>query len=143
MANTQAMADELLSIVREVATELHPNRREAARATLDSAFDRDIGFDSLARMELVMRIERRLGIGLFEEIMAAAETPRDLLRELLAGASSRPIAMAPAQRAAVPETETETPDGAATLVDVLDWHVARHPARQHAVLIDDAGGERV
>src|SRR5688572_15870660 len=107
---TQATAEALLSVVREVATELHPNRREAARATLDSAFDRDIGFDSLARMELVMRIERRLGVGLSDEVMATAETPRDLLRELLAGSSSRPLVGSPAQRAATSESETETPD---------------------------------
>ena len=137
------MADALLTVVREVATELHPNRREAAQATLDSAFDRDIGLDSLARMELVMRIERRLGVGLSEEAMATAETPRDLLRELLAGSAPRAIQLAPSQRAAVADTETETPDRAATLIEALDWHVARHPARPHAVLIDDAGGERV
>src|SRR5687767_12620355 len=99
MASTQAMADALLTVVREVATELHPNRREAAQATLDSAFDRDIGLDSLARMELVMRIERRLGVGLSEEAMATAETPRDLLRELLAG--SAPRAIPSSQRASV------------------------------------------
>ena len=146
MASTQATADALLTVVREVATELHPNRREATRATLDSTFDRDIGFDSLARMELLMRIERRLGVGISDEVMATAETPRDLLREILAGSALRPLrplAGPPAQRAAASEFETETPDSATTLIEVLDWHVARHPARPHAVLIDDAGSERV
>ncbi len=39
--------------------------------------------------------------------------------------------------------ESETPDDAVTLQDVLAWHVRQHPDRPHIVLQDEEGRERV
>ena len=50
-------AEPLLELVRELGSELHPARRISV--TLDSALDRDIGLDSLGRVELILRMERR------------------------------------------------------------------------------------
>jgi acyl carrier protein len=44
---------------------------------LDSSLERDLGLDSLARVELVLRLEREFGASLAEQALAAAETPRD------------------------------------------------------------------
>ncbi|MFJ4774539.1 acyl carrier protein [Streptomyces uncialis] len=46
---------------------------------LDLSFE-DLGYESLAMLETVARIEREYGIGLDEEAFAAASTPRLLVR---------------------------------------------------------------
>ncbi|MGE5800375.1 MAG: acyl carrier protein [Syntrophaceae bacterium] len=61
-----------------LAEEIHS--RTPMRITLDSSLDRDAGLDSLARMELLARLESQFGIALPERVFADAETPRDLLR---------------------------------------------------------------
>jgi acyl-CoA synthetase (AMP-forming)/AMP-acid ligase II len=38
--------------------------------------------------------------------------------------------------------ESETPESASTLLEVLQWHVARHPERPHVVLQDEDGNEQ-
>jgi len=51
-------ASELIRIVRTLFAELHGKTGEHRRVTLDSSLDRDLGFDSLARMELLSRVQR-------------------------------------------------------------------------------------
>ena len=46
---------------------------------LDDRIDRDLGLDSLSRVELVLRIEHAFGVHLPERLATAARTPRDLL----------------------------------------------------------------
>ena len=46
----------LLDIVQQLALELHPHKHNALTVTLDSALERDLGFDSLGRMELLLRL---------------------------------------------------------------------------------------
>ena len=41
----------LLQLVRQLMNELHPNMRFSQPITLDSSLDRDLGLDSLARVE--------------------------------------------------------------------------------------------
>ena len=57
---------------------------------LDSSLERELGLDSLARVELVLRLEREFSVSLPEQALASSETPRDLLRFLLAGRATRP-----------------------------------------------------
>ena len=52
------------------------------RVSLDSALDRDPGFDSLARVELLVRIEHAFGVQLPDTVLESAETCRDLLAAL-------------------------------------------------------------
>ncbi len=134
-------AESLLETVRQIAAELHP-ARAVPPALLDGRLDQDYGFDSLGRVELFLRIEKSFGVGLPEAVMANAETPRDLLRALLAADPLRhpqPDAIA---RVAALAAEGETPEDAATLQEVLEWHVRRHPARPHVVLQEEDGAER-
>jgi 1-acyl-sn-glycerol-3-phosphate acyltransferase len=127
-------SEALLDVVRRLAVELHPQRKRTIQVTLDSALDRDLGFDSLSRVELLLRLERTFGTGFPEQILASAETPRDLLRVVLsAHAAGQPAA--PAQvRVTAPGEAEGTPFGAETLLDMLDWHVHAHPQRPHVYL---------
>src|SRR3954471_19446645 len=74
----------LLAVVAEVAREARPH--VDAYVALDSSLERDLGLDSLARVELVLRLGRGFGATRPEQARASSETPRDLLRFLLASA---------------------------------------------------------
>jgi 1-acyl-sn-glycerol-3-phosphate acyltransferase len=133
--------DALIETIRQLAAELHPSRA-ALPSSLDHRLERDYGFDSLGRVELFLRIERRFGVSLPENVMASAETPRDLLRAISAAGPAHRPAVALAQRATSMAAESETPDAAVTFPEVLAWHVARHPDRVHIVLQDEQGAEQ-
>lgn len=131
----------LLGIVQGLARELRPHAPELAHLGLDHSLERDFGLDSLARTELLARIERELGTRLNEEALTSAETPRDLLR--LAG-----IAAPAAERAGTPPdlpgagppepteppASLRPPDTTSTLIELLDWHADAHGGRVHITL---------
>ena len=79
-AAAPAPAD-VLEIVQGLARELQPQRGGRA-VSLDSSLERDLGFDSLGRVELLARLEKAFGVRLPEGLLGAAETPRDLLAAL-------------------------------------------------------------
>jgi 1-acyl-sn-glycerol-3-phosphate acyltransferase len=137
--NKDDQAKALLDIVQELVGELRPGVR--AVVTLDSALDRDIGFDSLARVELVLRCERFFNVSLPQQTLATIETPRDLLRAVLsAGAAPQPVMAAEIREIAVDKV-TAIPGHFATLLEMLDWHVAAHGERTHIVLSEESGEE--
>jgi acyl carrier protein len=133
----------LLRLVRDLVAELHPRQAPSRPISLDSTLERDLGIDSLGRVELIMRIERTFGASLPEQVFAAAETPRDLL-QAVTGASRRGTVSAP--RAVEPATGEirGLPHEAETLPDALAWHVRAHPERTHIRLHQDDGeGEAI
>jgi 1-acyl-sn-glycerol-3-phosphate acyltransferase len=140
---TDTPAEALLEVVQTLARELHPHRQGIASANLDSALERELGFDSLGRVELLQRVERAFGVQFPDQLLAAAETPRDLLRALTtAGAHSRIVHPRAANTVLLSEVDA-APIRAGTLVDVLGWHVQSHPDRPHLYLYgeDDAAEE--
>ena len=88
----EALAPRLLATVCRVADELRPQARLATSLGLDHSLERDYGLDSLARVELITRIDHDLGLSLGEAALTDAETPRDLLRFITrtGGAGCRP-----------------------------------------------------
>ncbi len=136
-----AEAARLLEVARRLSQELHPRGLATGPVTLDSALDRDLGFDSLGRVELLSRLERDFDVTLSEQLIAEADTPRDLLRALHSaqGRSHMPISAAVEDLAL---GEAAAPDDARTLVDALRGHVEAHPERPHIRLYsDDDDGE--
>jgi 1-acyl-sn-glycerol-3-phosphate acyltransferase len=133
---------ELLAVIQELALELHPHRRGSLRVTPEAALDGDLGFDSLGRVELLLRIEQRFGARLPEHLLNLAETPADLLAALehalpaTAGEARAMRAAAPVQALEAVEAE---PERAGTLVEALEWHVAAHPDRPHVTLLAEEG----
>jgi acyl carrier protein len=128
-------AERLLRVVAELDRELHP-RRTISRITLDSRFDRDLGFDSLARMELMLRVERAFDRNLPETLLGSADSPRNFLDALALQPHAMPARIAATQRApALEGAEAEAATDAATLLDVLDWHAGMHPDGVHIVIV--------
>jgi len=142
-------AARLLAVVREVAVELHPHLAKAP-VGLDSVLDKELGFDSLGRVELLVRIERAFAVTLPEQAFAAVDTPRDLLRAVAAAsaaAGTRAAAPAPVAAPTVsagPLGAVSVPYAARTLNEVLDWHARTNPDRPHIRLYsDDDLGEAI
>jgi len=143
----QADAEQLLDIIRALSREMRPGATGIEALGLDHALERDFGLDSLARVELLARIERDLGVKLAEAAFAEAETPRDLLRQMgsavpmhTAGRTDAVPMHAAGRNHAVPPAPTfaatieHPPETIATLTEMLDWHVAQHGARVHITL---------
>ncbi|MFQ5937607.1 MAG: AMP-binding protein, partial [Acidiferrobacterales bacterium] len=135
-------AGSLLQLIDELAHDIRPQQRRVARTTLDSRLERDLGFDSLSRVELLTRIERSFGVSLSEQVFTTAETPRDLLRLVKSAATRQPATVAPAPAPTSLEEAAAAPDDAQTLVDVLQWHVQHNPDRPHVYLLGDEDQEQ-
>jgi len=117
---------------------------EAPRVGLDDDLERTLGIDSLARMELMLRLEAAFAVRLSESQVQQAQTPRDLLRAVTAAAprdaAAPPVATATASGRA---QAVERPHAAQTLVDVLSWYAERVPQQvQVSVLDEDASREQ-
>jgi enoyl-CoA hydratase/carnithine racemase/acyl carrier protein len=137
----------LLAILKHLAEELHPGAQPLPQATLDGSLERDLGLDSLARVELLLRIERKFKVKLSEQVLGSAQTSRDLLAAVLA-AHHLPRNAISAE--CLPDFATPAhalPKRAATLAEALQWHVDTHPDRLHILLEggDDAqeGGRQI
>lgn len=136
----KADAGILLHIIRVLAQELRPGARDMSVLGLDHRLELDFGLDSLARVELISRISRELGVALGEAALAA-ETPRDLLK-LLALAPETPAT--PQSVTTPPEAEGFTPAPAhlQTLTSLLDWHATYQGGRIHLTLLEEDSNAR-
>ena len=158
----------LHELVADTLRDLHAGAPGLPAVGADSVLDRDLGMDSLARMELLMRIERSFAVALPEDTLARAETVADLWRAVQAASASHPpgepvsalrvpaaVAVgagsttdaANAQPAggravtgvAIPAAaDAGSPATATTLLEVLDWHVQAHPAQTQVIVLADA-----
>src|SRR5688500_14335004 len=125
-ANPQEIdANRVLGVVAAVAKEARPH--VDAYVTLDSSLERELGLDSLARVELVLRLEREFAASLPEQALASSETPRDLLRFLLA-AAGQPAQAADRSGASLGQSEGVRPAARAeTLREALEYPARRPP----------------
>jgi len=73
---------ELIAVIQDLVQELHPQRAKSIDVSESSRLERDLGIDSLARTELILRVERTFGVRLAGADASAAETVGDLLRAL-------------------------------------------------------------
>ena len=133
-----ALERHILHLVGQLAGELRPGSA-AAGIGPDDSLERELGIGSLERVELLTRIERGVGVRLADSMIAAANTPADLVRAVVmsepAVAETLPSVLAPVG-AAIP-----APSSAETLPDVLHWQAQTTPERTHIFLRQEDGTE--
>jgi acyl carrier protein len=136
-----ASADTLITVVEQLVRDTR--RAAAVHVTLDSSLERDLGLDSLARVELVLRVERSFDVSLPERALYAAETPRDLLRLVHGSHGVRRAEPEKGIRSLVQTEPAAAACAAQTLPDALAWHAARHPDRLQVHLYTETGEEEL
>jgi len=129
---------DVIALVAALVRELHPQRMRFIDVRLASRIERDLGIDSLARTELILRIERAFRVRFPAQTIGEAETVHDLVRALeQAGPAMRRAALEMPSGPALPSVPAASE--ARTLIEVLEWHAAQHPDRlQLTVLQDEA-----
>jgi len=128
--------DNLYAVVRDLVRELHPQRSRFIDVNSSSRIERDLGIDSLARTELILRIERAFHVRLPAQTIGEAETLEDLVCALEqarpelehATFAAAPVSVLPAVPAA---------SEARTLIEVLEWHAIQHADRLHLTVLQD------
>jgi 1-acyl-sn-glycerol-3-phosphate acyltransferase len=129
--------DLLMIIVKELVVELHPSWPSTRQVLPDSSLASNLGLDSLARVELFSRIDKKFGVILPEKIFAEAETSRDLWIAILAAEPSLP-SVSDTERLEIKMDDTDNvPHNAKTLNEVLQWHMNVHPDRPHILFYTD------
>ena len=145
-------AASVVALVDTTLRDLHPGEPELPPVRLESVLDRDLGFDSLGRMELLLRTERAFNIELPADALQSAETVGDLLRVARRSAVARPTSpggttIALRSPAIVPPrsdiAHRGTPQDATILTDVLAWHVQAHPEQTHIVCLEGDAEQRI
>lgn len=124
-------ARQLLVVVHDLALELHPHLRRTLAVNLESDIDKDIGLDSLGRAELLLRLDREFKVRLPESLIGEAQTPRDLLDAVIGAAPDTVARRARAEVELILLPETTAPTQAATLIEMLSYHVETHADRPH------------
>jgi len=133
--------ERLLAIVVAVAKEARPNvDPHGSNVTLDASLEKDLGLDSLARVELVLRLEKEFGASLPEQALATSETPRDLLRFLLGSVGHEAKVADTAVVASLVQSRgvrAPSNEQAATLTEAMEYHVERQPDRLTVFMYED------
>ena len=127
---------QLIAVVTDLVRELHPQRIRFIEVTPASRIERDLGIDSLGRTELILRIERAFRVRLPAQTIGESETVLDLVRAL---EQARPAAAGGMVELPLAATLPSVPaaSDARTLIEVLEWHAARHPDRLHLTVLQD------
>src|SRR4051812_28968528 len=135
--DTRSHEHDVIGLVRELVRELSPQRLKRGDVTLASRLDRDLGIDSLARTELILRIERTFRVRLAVTAVAEMESVRDLLKAVEHAAPGGHIARSPDVAVQAAAALIAQPDHAVTLTEMLDWHAENHPDHLHVTVLQD------
>jgi 1-acyl-sn-glycerol-3-phosphate acyltransferase len=125
------VAARVLQLTAQLARELRPNLSVARIVLLDSDLERDLAFDSLARAELVLRLDRAFKIRLPDHLIGSAETPRDLAKAVIETKPAFDLSLDSVIHRDVLRRDVQEPLQAATLIEVLLTHVRSSPDRVH------------
>jgi 1-acyl-sn-glycerol-3-phosphate acyltransferase len=128
-------ARRVVNLVQALARELRPEMLAVDRLGADASLERDFGLDSLARVELALRIERAFGVAISDTAIARADTAADVIRAL-ESAALLPRAVSPPAPPAGVEPAPLAPPAFTTLLEALEWHAKFDAGRTHILLAD-------
>ncbi len=121
---TAIKPEQIVDILKSLTEELHPHKN-SINISRHASLEADLGIDSLARMELIQRLETRLGVQLDEKIILGAA----LVSDLIEGCGTKQHQTSPqineVQQIGRVEKHGGFPDEAITMVEALEWHASR------------------
>lgn len=134
---------DILDLVIQLASELHPTRVLVEASPADSLQNR-FGIDSMGRAELALRIENSLGFRLPDSVIANAETPDDLVSAIVSTGTLRrksaDMRVRPSDRSGSRDhtaaQETDYAGTAKTVVEVLYRNAERTPNKAYLEFVD-------
>jgi len=141
--NQQSLERDMVNAVSETMAEAMPESRERhPEVTMDSKLDSDLGLDSLTRAELLVSVERKFGVQLPEQLLSEADTPRDILEEVMRLKGEAPATPAQDDQTQDQDTDTALDSGEQnrehfsvpdfdTFQQALSWHAREHPERTY------------
>jgi acyl carrier protein len=123
-------------IARGLLSEIQrsPQRELSASTRLD----KDLGMDSLTRVEFLRRIEKKFNVSIPDQEFARIESIQDL-EQVVAQSTKRVDLSRIIPNTALILSEVEAALGAKTLLEVLDLHCQTSPDRPHIQLYQDDG----
>jgi len=137
-AESEKRVEELLKVTYDLVKELHPHFSKSS-VNLEDDFEKELGLDSLSRVELISRIEASFDTSFPQKVLHEAQTPKDLLKSLL-GPQAHPVIDSYIEKSSLKLKESASlPTDEKTLVEVLFWHAKEHPDRPHIQLYQDDG----
>ena len=132
---------QVLKIIAQLVSELHSSFGTAPTATLHSSLDGDLALDSLARTELLLRLNRAFKIQLPDSLLGEAETPADLIAAIIRAVPRAEADLDTTNLPAPAHPPVTEPIDAATLIEALGAHLHTHPDRAHLYLPHSDGTE--
>lgn len=132
MSSVATIEREILDAARELLLELGA-RDAVAKLSLEAAIDRDLGLGSLERVELLLRVEKRVGKRLPDDAAQRAETLGEWLAAL---EGSTETAQRRRYEIFQPGPAPAPPVEATSFAEVLAWHAQRHPERVQVHLVE-------
>jgi len=132
--------NQLIDIVKGFLAEFKPERALSA-IVLEASLDRDLGIDSLGRVELFLRIERHFEVSLPESLMVEAESLQDIANSLIEAKPS--FKKMPHDFVEKLEQSRIDPHASNTLIDLLYKYALNDPNRPHLYLQNEQGEEQI
>lgn len=126
----EVVSTEILGIVRGMLQELG-NEVALRQLGLQAKLSKDLGFDSLAKVELFTRVEQRFSMRFGDQAMVDIETPAEIVRRVLEGSGN---AIETHEIVSHQIQEAHTPDQAETLTQVLLYQYQQRPSQTHIIL---------
>ncbi len=141
--NAATDEERVLEVVRELVAEL--GHASAVRSVGPAShLERDLGLGSLERVELLLRLEKTFGTRLDEEVLAGADTVRDLIAALGAANGAPGVSVAGTETASRTKQislpgQAEGIPGAETFQEVLRHRGRADASRTHLIFYEDEG----
>lgn len=133
--DASTVEDAVLSVILALVRELHGGWAADVHVALSSRLDEDLGFDSLSRTELLLRLEAAFQVRLPATLLAEAETVRDLVAAIEKASPRTSVSVTPRAETRLPDVVS--PGDAETLIEALEWHAHRNPDRLQTTIIED------
>lgn len=142
--DSKDIENHLLSIVASFIKE-YKTERALASLSLNASLDKDLGIDSLGRVELFLRIEKAFNVVFPDNLIAEVDTLKDILNAVQSIMQMTPQKESQFSRHFVTHLEEARfdPSTASTLIEVLIKHAITDPERPHLYLMNEKGAETI